>query len=354
MSASDEQDPTSTASDDPEAVTEPQETEAQTTDPEPQNPGGDTTDPEPQNPGGDTTDPEPQNTGGDTTDPEPQNTGGEPSEPEQAGTEASPGAEALAEGGGSGADRFRAREFSDLEAKPARELTRAEARDLCVHYHLEGYLKLNKGPRGQGVITQPTFDASGKVTWPAASEQLYIEQDVHPDGDEAGVVFRYVDFGNWKKSNFKPLPASLANLHPRTLVLLYRLAKLLSSDHGATQVIHCGIGTKGPNGKAGDCHDTGRAIDLVGVRTGEGGYLTVETDWALVGSFQEGSYRLADTGTAAAQLFEAVYGLATRECNDRHGEASSIGDVSEILHPDHPNARLRRDHQGHMHLDVPE
>jgi hypothetical protein len=239
--------------------------------------------------------------------------------------------------------------LAKLQATAIKKLSRAEARDLLVYYHLKGELKLNKPG---GVVTDPSFDAACKVSWPTPGEQFYIDQD------PLGVEYRYVEQADHRKSSFKPLGSSLNNLHPRIAVALHDLARLLKDKHDAVQIFHVGIGRG--RGGAKDCHNTGRAIDFVGIKKSDGTVLTVYTDWNLATDadgkalgFTRGSYRLAGQDTDAERLFEAIYAFGVKNVNDR-GSPSKIGDGSEILHPDHPSDGLRADHVNHMHLDVPE
>jgi hypothetical protein len=240
------------------------------------------------------------------------------------------------------------RDMSSLESTAARDLSRKDARDLLAWYHLKGWIQLNTT---DGKETPPKFDASCAITWPGVNDQVYLNQDIHPRG--AGqVLYRYVAFGDWKASSWKPQSSSLNNLHPRLAVFLYRFAAKMMDDFGADTVYHAGVGKPGPSGSTTDSHGTGRALDFVGIHTASA-TITVQTDWTAAAPYTADSYRLAGTGTTAETMFQAAYDLGVANCNDAAG-GSTIGAGSEILSPDHPNAGLRKDHGGHMHFDVPK
>jgi hypothetical protein len=246
---------------------------------------------------------------------------------------------------------------------PARDLTRREARDICV------YLV------GQGAFTLSTrhsplrFDATCQITQPRPASRLVIDPAVI-----SGV--RFVNRSN-RRVDF------LDNLDVRIVVALYRLASMLRGTWGTTEIEHLGIGHgKGP---PTDVHNTGRAIDLVGVvgtisgssdPTLNGPYqLDVLRDWGnqpvtmpdgrirsqWPASFTATTYRLQPRPNFLAfAIFRDIYTFATRECadtsTDRNGNTASPttigGQRTFIIHPDHRSGTLREAHKNHFHMQV--
>lgn len=224
-------------------------------------------------------------------------------------------------------------------SKPARSLSKQEARDLVVHYAMHGLLRLE----------QPiTFDKEGQVKHPRVGERVRLELlqigGVKFTADSAAAA-------DWAYTS--PLDA-------RTAVLCVRLAQFLKAGRwGVTTIYWGGLGV---GRKAGDRHDQGFALDFHGADT-NAGTLNVQRDWGdqpihlpkgkTVGSWPAGIapfYRL-DVGTTAGGFFQDVYQFLTGEAADA-AQPSSIGGRSRILHPDTPDRAMLDSHQNHIHCEI--
>jgi hypothetical protein len=202
---------------------------------------------------------------------------------------------------------------------PAREMTQRQALDTLV----------SMGAAGLATITPTHTDASG------LADRVTLGTRV------AGVDFRYAG----KLS-------SVHDIDPRFAVLLVRLADMLRDRFGVVAIDHLGIfpGAGPPN----DVHNRGLAIDFAGAETMAGEKFSVLKDWGQRPSKGSGLFRLEPTDRGA-ELFSAVYDLATHEATDHipeTGVPSSIGQGSYILTPDHPTKKLAEDHRDHMHLQI--
>lgn len=244
-------------------------------------------------------------------------------------------------------------------ATPARDLTRQEARDIVVYLLGRGAFRLRHPANAV------RFDANcALVQQPDPGTRFVIERGRIDDVD-----FRYVGH---------PAPGhDLDNLDVRMVVLLYRLAHMLRTTWGVTEIQHLGIGHGNP-AHPNDCHNTGRAIDFAGVKGVAGGNpfeIAVLRDWGKKPvvmpdgrqlrewppDFRDTFYRLdpARDGLAYA-IFRDVYDFAARECTDtsprrlgNSGSPTTIGRSSRfIIHPDHPNPALRAQHQDHIHMQI--
>jgi hypothetical protein len=248
-------------------------------------------------------------------------------------------------------------------SKPARDLTRREARDIVVFLIGRGSFKLKSW-------TPLQLDRFCKVISPRPETRVAIEPAVI-----AGVRF---------KDDVHPGSNVLDNLDLRMVVALHRLASHLKGSFGVTEIRHKGIG-HGVGG-ADDCHNTGRALDLSGL-AGEvpfplsipgvfGPYaLDVQADWGNqpvpVGggpnshtwpaNFQDTSFRLSPIlNPVGFFLFKAIYDFAVTEFADNSESPNGntlpptqLGKESVfIIHPDHHSPGLRPPHQNHMHMQV--
>ena len=237
---------------------------------------------------------------------------------------------------------------------PVRDLTRVQARDIVIWLHKEGKIRLQQAPR---------FDASCRVTSPTPSGRVKLDITVD------GVRYLYL---SGRRTVAQP---RIDNLDVRGAVLVARLAAQLKQDFGATEIHHMGIG----HGNAAhplDCHNTGRAMDFGGAAGEKDGVpwrAHVVTDWsakpvdaALRGTranlYRAGAhptYRLRSAGGVVPAVFESVYRFATQNAQDttdrrgRNGTPTTIGASSKfIIHPDHPDTRLRSQHQDHIHFNI--
>ena len=237
---------------------------------------------------------------------------------------------------------------------PVRDLTRAQARDNVVWLHKEGKLHLQQAP---------TFDASCHVVSPAPSSRVKLDITVD------GVRYLYL---SGRRTIAQP---RIDNLDVRGALLVARLAARLKSDFGATEIHHMGIG-HGNAAHPKDCHNTGRAIDFggaAGTKDGAAWRAHVVTDWsskpvdaALKGTRANlykprahTTYRLASTDGVVKDVFASVYRFAADNANDtsdhraQPGSPTTIGAGSKfIIHPDHPDAGLRGQHQDHIHFNI--
>ena len=237
---------------------------------------------------------------------------------------------------------------------PVRDLTRAQARDLVVWLHKEGKIHLKSAP---------TFDASCRVLTPTPSSRVQLDITVD------GVRYLYL---SGRRTIAQP---RIDNLDVRGAVLVARLATKLKADFGATEIHHMGIG-HGNAAHPKDCHNTGRAIDFggaAGVKDGVAWRAHVVTDWSakpvdaalrgtrpnLYKARAHTTYRLRESEEIAKAVFEDVYAFAAAEANDtsdhraQPGSPTAIGAASRfVIHPDHPDAGLRGQHQDHIHFNI--
>ncbi|QLE55451.1 hypothetical protein [Nostoc sp. TCL26-01] len=239
---------------------------------------------------------------------------------------------------------------------PARDLRRQEARDIVVYLLSQGSFALKQK------WSPLQFGSNCKILQPKPDTKIAIEPAII-DG------VRFVNRIN-RKSNL------LFNLDVRMIVLLYRLANLLRTKWGVTEIHHMGIGQGSGNAK--DCHNTGRALDFAGVvgnYDGQPYTIDVLKDWGKQpvtmpdgttqpnwpANFTQTTYRLNPTNNFLAYwIFWEVYTLGTREAADtstvRNGNTvaqTTLGRTSKfIIHPDYPNPGLRRAHQNHIHMQI--
>ena len=232
---------------------------------------------------------------------------------------------------------------------PTRKMTRQQALEILVSLHESGEVTLKSPPR---------YDPKNRcrVTSPQAADKVELEPTI------AGVQFVYWKCGlktnptcrEWNKDKkdyveSPPSVVALNRLNVRNAVALHRMASLLKARFGATTLYHVGVGSG--QGPSNDCHNDGRALDFVGIKTTDGTIYTVYDDWTKQG--KKGKFRLLGTGSVAESLFSALYDEGKKNWNDRN-PPSQIGESSEILHPDHPNPTFSTMHSAHMHFDLSE
>jgi len=236
---------------------------------------------------------------------------------------------------------------------PARKMTRQQALEILVALHESNEVKL---------IPAPRYDPSNRcrVISPQATDKVELEPTI------AGVQFLYWKCGlkenrtcpDWIEKDkgkpkvrveYPPGVVPLNRLNVRNAVALHRMASMVKERFGATTLYHVGVGSG--KGTPTDCHNDGRALDFVGIKTQDGTEYTVWDDWAKLS--KKSKFRLLDTDSVAERLFSALYDEGKRNWNDRY-PPSQIGDSSEILHPDHPNPAYSSTHSAHMHFDLSE
>ena len=224
----------------------------------------------------------------------------------------------------------------------AYRLSQEEARDIAVTYVLNNYLTLEK---------PVTFGKDGSPTYPKIGERARLKLD-----NIGGV--RFVPDSR--------LAAGWAMTHPvdlRTAVLAVRLGIYLrqESKWGVSTIYWGGMGV---GRDENDRHGKGYAIDFHGALT-RFGKLNVWADWGnqpitlpdgrIVKEWPlnvRPHFRL-DVDTVAGGFFYAVYHFLAGEASDNGTNTeSSIGDRSQILCPDTPDAFLRMHHQDHIHCEV--
>ncbi len=193
------------------------------------------------------------------------------------------------------------------------------------------------------------------------------ESEERQAGNVAGVILR-----------FGESPAAPDFLDPRNALALVRFCQFLSDEFGATDMFHLGISGDASRQRI-DCHGQGRAVDFAGAarRVGDGDdfSLTVLTDWGSAntpltpggdwppGTGSNTSYRLDGQGTFAESFFRNVYDFIAGEWQDRSENAdgadtsTSIGEVSFVMHPDHPatapgTPHGREAHKNHIHMQI--
>jgi hypothetical protein len=244
-------------------------------------------------------------------------------------------------------------------SKPARDLTAQEAFDLMMHLAYSGEIEL---------VGSIHTDKSGRITNPRPAQKLLIKTDI------SGVSYYRASskgfVGNYKHPHFAPTPAFA--------IVLYRLARVMKSNWGATRIVWGGIGA-GHDGKSRNCHEVGTCMDFYGAVT-QRGIFDVLKDWGrkpifnsdgtphaksadhddLWGNDGHTHYRLRLLADPSAYLFFAsVYAFAHEQCTVGRadfGPASfasggAIGSGT-IIHPDYPGSKLRKSHQEHMHFQL--
>lgn len=264
--------------------------------------------------------------------------------------------------------------------RPAKALSKAEARDCYVHYLAWGKFEV------QNRDALFTLDPQGIIQPPAPTAKVYIWPPVID-----GVEFLYLTTVD-KKGHKTTTRQALGNLDARNVVFLVRLASLMRW-YGADKIYHIGFLF---DPARNDCHGQGRACDFAGAG-GDGWDITVAqhwsgqpvampTDWtAPTGKRYTRGQRLDDWPPApftqttfrldpanphldpalnpdlARQIFYSAYQHAVTEGTDTRGSVmTSIGATSDfVLHPDYPVSMPdpkatggREAHWQHIHMQV--
>jgi hypothetical protein len=222
------------------------------------------------------------------------------------------------------------------------KLSQEQARDITVSYVLNDLLTLEK---------PVTFGTDGAPTYPKIGERAKLK--IASIGGVAFVPENKAASG-WTMTG----PMDL-----RTAVLAVRLARYLRSysKWGVSTIFWGGMGV---GRSENDRHGKGLAIDFHGAIT-RFGKLDVAADWgkqpitlpdgktAKTWPLNVKPYYRLDVDTPAGGFFYAVYHFLTGEASDNgRSHSSSIGDRSQILCPDTPDAGLRLHHQDHIHCEV--
>lgn len=238
----------------------------------------------------------------------------------------------------------------------ARSLTKDQARDLVVHYWVNGLIQMDRWPE---------CDGTGKVTWPKPTDRVKLMLN---------------NIGGVKFTPNNPQAAAWTETYPldlRNVVMVVRLAQYLKDNWGTTVIFWGGLGIGGGRTDKADTHTEGLALDFHGAVTSAGSF-DVQRDWgdkkvpASIGGDKSGrwppsasktSYRLAvdplDIGkfvlaaAGAPGFFNDVYQyMATQARHDSPEGTPRIGEGSAILHPDTPWSWLRKGHSNHFHFEV--
>jgi peptidoglycan hydrolase-like protein with peptidoglycan-binding domain len=255
-------------------------------------------------------------------------------------------------------------------ATPVRDLGKTAALAEAVAHAQAGRITLTPGP-----VTKP----DGTVVMPDPKGKFTISSTV------AGVTYKFTNFADRRRSNYTPAAVSLVLLDIRHVVGLVRFAMHMSARWGVTELHHVGIG--GDTVRT-DCHGNGRAFDFVGAAGTHDGapfLLTVFNDWKnnSVPNLDDRTkprrpdwphvtrrleYRLATlpgVNPFVRDFFADLYAWVAGEYQDRTDgpgqtvPASSIGEGSRIMTPDHPDSDPapgakdgREAHDAHVHWQV--
>jgi hypothetical protein len=224
----------------------------------------------------------------------------------------------------------------------AYKLSQDEARDICVPYVLNNLLELEK---------PVTWGKDGTPTYPRIKDKPRLMLN-----NIGGAIWvpDNKDASGWKTTG----PMDM-----RTAVLAVRLARYLReySKWGVSEIYWGGMGV---GRDEDDRHGKGYAIDFHGAMTRFGKFMVL-ADWGnqpitlpngkTAKTWPAGvqPYFRLDVDTPAGAFFHAVYHFLAGEASDNGtNKESSIGDRSQILCPDTPNAALRVHHQDHIHCEV--
>jgi hypothetical protein len=266
---------------------------------------------------------------------------------------------------------------------PAREMTRAQARDALLCLHRQGQVILTPEPTFKHT-TDPDCTTACKVLQPMVNEQVGIKAVI-----AGSVTLKYIDTNPpFRRKDVKLGKKAGDFLDSRYTVGVYRMAKMLRDDYGVDALLHIGMGGDSSGGRT-DCHGQGRALDFGGCSVG-GSDLYIYYDWGMMPVYDmndpetdpakkkrlksvewpykdmELLYRLEATppgGNAQAGLiFKDVYKLATEQFNDtsklpKPSTPSTIGQKTYIMNPDHFHSQPktphgREAHQNHLHIQI--
>ena len=154
-------------------------------------------------------------------------------------------------------------EILPLLSEPARDLSDDDAFELMMYLVGTGDITL---------FDKLVKDKSGNITSHKPGVQTRIVPVI------AGIPFLKArgsnpgpngSLGATQQQYFAPTPAFA--------IVLYKLAKMLANDWGATQIVYGGIGAGG-NANVTDCHSTGHCVDFYGANTKKGNF-DVRQDW---------------------------------------------------------------------------
>lgn len=251
-----------------------------------------------------------------------------------------------------------------LTTTKVRLMDRKMARDLLVFLHGQGEIVLNdvsgkemndtkEGlPAYKNKGHNQFFDAACNVKWPAPNDKVYLNQTI------AGIPFRYWASGDKKRPADRPVGSPLNNLDTRHAVGLVWFTRSLKEKFPTlSQIYHVGVGNG--QGPKTDQHNDGRAFDFVGAQIGSERF-TELNDWQEQKPQPDNQrdyprlpYRLQGTGKTPEALFRTVYDFATQHYCDKADRITTLGENSQILHPDSPKASERTGHLAHLHIDIP-
>jgi hypothetical protein len=257
-------------------------------------------------------------------------------------------------------------EMIPLLSQPVRDLSDDEAFDLMMDLVDTGDIAL---------FDNVVKDKSGNITSHRPGMQTRIVPNI------AGVPFLKAKGKNpGPNGSVGAVQQSFFNPTPSFAIVLYKLAKMLANDWGATQIVYGGIGA------GGKCHTTGHCVDFYGANTKKGNF-DVREDWWMRPVYDsagklhasEGNgwaldrwkdetntyYRLAMSpkpeDATACDFFAAVYQFAYEETRmgafDASPNSFSFGlplKQGWIMHPDYPKKDDpgRRSHNDHIHFQL--
>jgi len=259
------------------------------------------------------------------------------------------------------------------DAFPVRQLTLTQARDILQ--------TLAGNPSAGMQLDSPPFNGSLRV----ASQRKWVQKvkdqpDVQKDETHDvprtytvkpatinGVAFKYMN-----TATGGTVQGNMNNLDPRMVIFLYKFTAWLKNTWGVDTLYHMGIGHG--NGAQFDCHNTGRALDLGGLKgtyNGNAYELFILRDWGSKPQKMTGGqifYRLAPADGLAYSLFKDVYRYIVTQMSDTlhfYEPAKTGNDLDArllkdnvavpsnfIIHPDHHDATLRSQHKNHIHCQV--
>ncbi|HLO60189.1 MAG TPA: papain-like cysteine protease family protein [Bacteroidales bacterium] len=259
------------------------------------------------------------------------------------------------------------------DALPVRTLTLTRARDI---------LQTLAANSSSGItLDAPPFNASLKVSstrkWmkkikDQPDQEVTETHDVPRTYTVKPSVINGVEIKYMNTATGGILLPNLNNLDPRMVVFLYKFTKWLKNTYGVDTLYHMGIGHG--SGAQFDCHNTGRALDLGGLKgtyNGTAFEVFVQRDWGSKPAKINGGkiyYRLSSSDGFGYTLFKEVHRYIVTQMSDtsNYYEAAKTGSdldarviqdgvaipSSFIIHPDHPDASLRSAHSNHFHCQV--
>ena len=259
------------------------------------------------------------------------------------------------------------------DAVPVRTLTLTQARDV---------LQSLATTTSTGItLDSPPFNASLKVSstrkWKKKvkdqpDQEVSETHDVPRTYTVKPSIINGIEIKYMNSATGGILLSNLNNLDPRMVVFLYKFTKWLKATWGVDTLYHMGIGHG--NGPQFDCHNTGRALDLGGLKGTHNGTafeVFVQRDWGNKPARITGGkiyYRLSSADGFGYTLFKDVYRYMVTQMSDtfHYYEAAKTGSDLDarliqdsvpipsnfIIHPDHPDSGLRSAHSNHFHCQV--